>query len=117
MIVGAAIGACASVNTHPDGSKRTPLQVAEVTYVQASMFYGAGMDALTSLRAQGKVTDDQWRRIDAAQVIVLRWIPQYSSLLRIWRATGAKPEGFDAAAFQVQAAAESVAQVLVEVRR
>lgn len=117
MIVGAAIGACTSLITKPDATPRTPLEIAELTYVQGSVFYEAGMESLQSLRAERKVSNEQWARIDAAQKIVQKYAAEYSNLLAAWRATGKKPDGFDAAATKVQGAGADIAAVLAEVQR
>lgn len=108
---------CAGLTTKPDTTPRTPLEIAELNYVQGSMFYEAGMEALQSLRAEHKVSNEQWARIDAAQKTVQKYAAEYSNLLAAWRATGKKPTGFDAAATKVQGAGADIATVLAEVQR
>lgn len=108
---------CAGLTQKPDTTPRSPLEIAELTYVQGSVFYAAGMESLQTLRAQHRVSDAQWARIDVAQKIVQEYVPTYSALLDLWRATGSKPAGFDAAATKVQGAGADIAAVLSEVKR
>ena len=117
LIFAVLLVGCAGLTTKPDATPRTPLEIAELTYVQGSVFYKAGMESLQSLRAERKVSDAQWARIDAAQKIVQTYATQYSNLLAAWRATGKKPDGFDAAATRVQGAGADIAAVLAEVQR
>ena len=107
--------ACAS--TTPSGVDRTPLQTAEITYVQGSVFYEAAMTSIQQLRAQRLVTDAQWTQVDRAQQIVRQYSGQYSELLATWRETGTKPEQFDTIERIVERAIEDVTRVLVEVQR
>lgn len=104
------VTACPATNA----PKRTPLQTAELAYVQGSVFYEAAMTSLQSLRAQRRVTDAQWARIDTAQLLVQRYAPQVGNLLDVWRATGSKPATFDSLADQVKLATDEVAAVLME---
>jgi hypothetical protein len=112
FVVLALLAACPA-----PGVKRTPLQIAELTYVQGSVFYEAAMTSLQSLRAQRRVSDEQWTRIAAAQKIVQQYGPQYSQLLASWRATGSKPVTFEATERVVRSAADDVALVLAEVQQ
>jgi len=108
---------CASLTTKPDATKRTPLEIAELTYVQGSYFYEAGMQSAVALRASHRLSDQQWSVIESAQTQTQKYAPIYASMLKLWRDTGLKPSGFEANAARVKAAADILAAILVEVNR
>jgi hypothetical protein len=107
---------CAGQLTRPDATPRSPLEIAELTYVQGSVFYSAALASLRELRLQERVTDAQWTRLNEIQRQVQVWAPLYSAMLNSWRLTGARPQGFDAASKEMSAAGNDVAKLLVEIK-
>lgn len=111
------LASCTTIAPTANQPTRTPLQTAEIAYVQGSIFYEAAMTAVQQFRAQRLVTDDQWERVDRAQQIVRQYSSEYSELLALWQTTKQKPERFDLVELKVKGAGDEVALVLAEVQR
>lgn len=82
---------------------RSPLWRAQMAFTGASIDYEAVMNSAQELRAAGKITDAQWKNIDALQIVVARYAQIAHTLLEQWQESGLKPEGYDAAFANVEA--------------
>lgn len=117
IMVAALVTGCTSFTTAPDGTKRTPLQLAEIAYVRGSIAYEGAMTTIQTLHDQGILGADLYARAYQAQSAVQKAVPLYTLLLQQWRATGTKPTGFDDAEKKASDAAMDIFAVVAEVKQ
>lgn len=96
--------------------QRTPLQIAELTYAEGSLAYEFAQKVIKAAEAEGRVNDAQWSRYKEAEAIVQQYAPLVRSALDLWRASGTKPEVFDALAQKLANAQFDATAVRVEVQ-
>lgn len=88
------VAGCASVTGQ---QKQTPIQAAELQYVEASIAYEAAQNVVVAADKQHLVSVNAWRLFNNAQTTVELEAPKVRALLSQWRVSGQKPTGLDAA--------------------
>lgn len=117
VLILALVSACAGMMAKPDGTQRSPRELAELSFATTAIGYEFGQDVIVSARRNGHVTDGQWSRFDQAQHAVAQYTPSVRAMLDLWRETGEKPESYDAAAMNLAKAMAEIVAVRAEVQR
>lgn len=108
--------ACAGFTQNPDGTKRSPREIAELSYVTGSVGYEFAQEVVKAAEAAGKINDAQWQRYKDAERTVQAYAPIVRASLDLWRSTGVKPDSYDAAAQKLANARADATAVRVEVQ-
>jgi len=89
----------------------------ELTYITLSDAYSTSMNIIRAQRAQGKVTDEQWSRVEEAQKMIQKFGPQLRDLIDLYRLTSQKPRNIDDIAQQLELVVDNIIEIAVEVSK
>jgi hypothetical protein len=94
---------------------RSPLEIARLSYVDASLVYEVTMRTVSDLRAARLLSDPQWSRVEHAQSVVRVLGPQVRAALDLWAVTGREPVDYSVAIGKLYAAFAEIKTVRAEV--